>query len=138
MQIRIIGPLEAGLGREFLTARISRKIGKAELEFPADMLPDTGLAAWDSQGRCLAVAYLYRESSSRVAVCGFCATAPENRARESYEAVTALMKAMPEYAGSMGAKYLLTTFGNRAINAILERNGYIPGETAHNKIKIVR
>lgn len=115
----------------WLTARLQRASGRFDLLFPADWLPPTGLAAYRkecSRDVLSACAFLYLEQNSPVAVCGWVAANPQNTARQSYDAVSALLKHMPDYAKVHGKKHLLTTFGNRGINRILDQNGFITGD----------
>lgn len=100
--------------------------------FPCGILPRTGLACYDEQNIFRAVAFLYLEKSSSIAVCGWCIADPDNPARVSAEAVQALIYAMPSFARSKGATILLSTFGNRSINRIAEKAGFIVGEQAVN------
>ena len=110
-----------------------RKLGKNEkLEFPLALLPRTGLACY-RKGVLKAAAFLYLEKSSSVAVCGWIMANPGNSSASSHKAVQMLLAAMPDYARRHGAKYLLTTFGNRAVNKIADRLGFITGEKAENK-----
>ena len=121
--------------RDWLTDRIRKNTGRPELEFPADWLPETGLSVFgresgsDQEERLLAVATLYLEKSSPVAVCGWCIGDPVNTARESDMAVRLLLGAMPNYARVHGAKHLLTMFGSRGINRICDELGYASGDT---------
>ena len=60
-------------------------------------------------------------------MCGWCIADPENSMRVSAEAVHALIYAMPDFARSKGATILLSTFGNRGINRIAAKAGFITG-----------
>lgn len=113
---------------------IARKHG-ADGPFPSAMLPKTGLAARDENGNTLAVATLYLEKSSSIAVCGFCVANPLNPFRISADAVKLLLAAMPIYAKRCGAEYLMSVFGKRSINRILDQSGFVPGETAQTKFR---
>jgi len=124
---------DALLAREWLTERIRETTGRAELEFPVDWLPETGLSAFgrehgETSERLLAVAMLYLEKSSPVAVCGWCIGNPGNGAKESDQAVRLLLGGMPNYARVHGAKHLLTMFGRRSVNRICDELGYITGD----------
>jgi len=108
----------------------------AEGSFPAAVLPWTGLAAVDEAGKTLAVAALYLERSSTVAVFGFCAADPEKRhSRHSGEAVKRLIAAMPAYAKANGAEFLLSVFGRRSLNRMLDKAGFLAGENCETKIR---
>lgn len=114
---------------------IGRKHG-ANASFPAAVLPWTGLAAVDETGKTLAVAALYLERSSTVAVCGFCAADPERGiARQTGEAVRQLLAAMPAYAKQNGAEILMSVFGRRSLNRLLDKSGFLPGENCETKIR---
>ena len=104
--------------------------------FPAAVLPWTGLAAVDETGKTLAVAALYLERSSTVAVFGFCVADPEvGMSRQTGEAVKRLIAAMPAYAKANGAEFLMSVFGRRSLNRLLDRSGFVPGETAETKFR---
>lgn len=122
---------------DWMTERIRKKTGNYSLSFPADWMPETGMVVVASDNTLLAVATLYLEKSSPVAVCGWCVANPQNKSLESYSAINLLMAAMPVYAKRLGAKYLLTTFGNRGINSVLDKCGFIQGETSENKFMIL-
>lgn len=122
------------IASQWLTAKICINSGK-NISFPEEWLPSTGLSARVADGPLLAVATLYLEKSTPVAVCGFCVANPFNSARESERAVRALLSAMPDYAKKRGASWLLTTFGNRGINRILDEFGFIAGENSETKFK---
>ena len=124
---------DAMLARAWLTERIRERTGRDELEFPADWLPETGLAVFGREHgkngeRLLAAAMLYLEKSSPVAVCGWCIGNPANGSRESDQAVRLLISAMPNYARRHGAKHLLTMFGRRSMNRICDELGYMTGD----------
>lgn len=113
---------------------IARKQG-VDSPFPSAMLPKTGLAARDEKGNTLAVATLYLEKSSTIAVCGFCVANPLNGVRQSADAVKLLLAAMPVYAKRCGAEYLMSVFGRKSLNRILDKSGFVPGETAETKFR---
>lgn len=125
------------IASQWLTAKICINSGE-NISFPEEWLPSTGLSARVADGPLLAVATLYLEKSTPVAVCGFCVANPFNSARESERAVRALLSAMPDYAKKRGASWLLTTFGNRGINRILDEFGFIAGENSETKFKNLR
>ncbi len=122
---------------EWLSMRIRKHTGNETLSFPSEWMPETGMAVFDGRCRILAIATLYLEKSSPIAVCGWCVTNPGNTPRQSRSAVKLLMSAMPAYAKRNGAKYLLTTFGNRGINRILDDLDFINGELSENKFKVL-
>lgn len=128
---------EARLAVQWMTERVRKKSGDGSLNFPSEWIPETGMAAFGDDGRVLAVATLYLERSSPVAVCGWCFANPENRPRESWRAVRLLMSVLPAYARRFGAKFLMTTFGNRGINRILDSRGFVHGENSENKFIVL-
>ena len=124
-----------GIDRWMLEAwmeAIAHKHGVKE-PFPAAMLPRTGLAARDENGNTLAVATLYLEKSSSIAVCGFCVANPLAGFRITARAVKLLLAAMPIYARRCGAEYLMSVFGKKSLNRILDQAGFTPGETCQTK-----
>ncbi len=106
---------------------------RMNLVFPSEWLPQTGLSCRADNGRLMAVATLYLDRTAPIAVCGFCIADPANTPRESADATRTLLEAMPGFARQRGAKWLLTTFGNRRINRMLDRIGFSTGEKAENK-----
>lgn len=122
----------------WITSRIYQRTGDAKLIFPVDWMPATGICVYDADDTLLCVAILYLEKSSPVAVCGWCVTNPENASRTSRAAVKLAMSVLPVYAHEHGAKYLLTIFGNRGINRILDDLGYITTEDSENKFILTR
>ena len=130
--VQKMSEIDRAMLAKWINRRIRLKSGNWQLTFPDEMLPYTGLACWKF-GRLLAVATCYLEMTSSMAVCGWCGVNPECRLRTSYEAVRRLLAAMPGYAKECGARYLMTTFGNRAINRMLDRMGFTPGETMESK-----
>jgi hypothetical protein len=125
--VRYMTANDAVRAGNWLNYRVQQKSGVAQAAFPREIFPATGLSFFAGNS-LLAVAFLYLEESSSVAVCGWCATNPGNSAHESARAVKELMAAMPQYARERGKKYLLTTFGNRGINRILAGLGFHKGE----------
>ncbi len=124
-----------GIDRWMLEAwmeAIAHKHGVKE-PFPSAMLPRTGLAARDENGSTLAVATLYLEKSSAVAVCGFCVADPLNRGAISAAAVKLLIAALPVYAKRRGAEFLMSVFGRKSLNKLLDNAGFVTGETAETK-----
>lgn len=127
--VRYMTANDAVRAGNWLNYRVQQKSGVAQAAFPREIFPATGLSFFAGNS-LLAVAFLYLEESSSVAVCGWCIANPANTASESAIAVQKLMSAMPEYARQKGKKYLLTTFGNRGINRILAKLGFQEGEKA--------
>jgi len=102
------------------------------------ILPRLGLAAADAvTDELLAAAFLYLDRTSPVAVCGWIYTNPRNSARTSARAVDTIVGALPQFARQHGAKFLLSCFGNRGINRMLDRRGFVTAEFAEHKILIL-
>lgn len=120
---------DAKAAARWITRRIRKTTGNERLFFPENWMPKTGLTILDETDSPIAVATLYLEKSSPVAVCGWCVTNPEIRISDAGKAIRILMAAIPSYARRNGAEYLLTTFGNRGINHILETIGFIDGDS---------
>lgn len=131
MEVRYMTLNDSVRAGNWLNMRVRQRSGIEAATFPVEILPKTGLSCFH-ENRLLAVAFLYLEKSSTVAVCGWCVANPANTPSESKLAVTELLKAMPEYARQQGATFLLSTFGNRGINRIARKMGFIPGEKAEN------
>ena len=127
----------AAVAVEWFTLRMRKKFSDPSLVFPSDWMPENGLAVLDDEDNLLAVAALYIDRKSPVAVAGWCIANPENRAKVSYQAVSLLMKVLPIYAKKCGAKYFLTMYGNAAINSILDRQDCLYAEMAQTRIKIL-
>ena len=138
MQVYEMDYEDAGQAVRWITERIRITTGNDQLEFDGDWLPMTGLSAYDDRMHLKAVAILYLEKNSPVAVCGWCVANPENSIWQSREAVRLLMEKMPYYAKSQGAKYLMSMFGNRGINHILDGLDYINSETCETKFMKLR
>lgn len=129
--VRYMTANDAVRAGNWLNYRVQRRSGIAEAAFPCDIFPSTGLSFFKGNS-LLAVAFLYLEETSAVAVCGWCIGNPANSASVSHLAVKELMAAMPVYARQKGKKYLLTSFGSKGINKILAGLGFHKGENALN------
>lgn len=122
----------------WMNYRVKKFAGKDLPLFPFELLPETGITAVNQQGEALAVAFLYIDKKAPIAVCGWCAANPENTLRTSREAVETVLRKLPEYAKECGAGYLLSTFGNRRINAMLREIGFVYGEQAETMLMRVK
>lgn len=111
-------PMTAQIAVEWLSRRISR-------DFFLNWMPKTGLVVNDDNGHALCVGVLYLDRSSPVGVFGWLISNPDNKARESAEAIRLLIASMPSYAEKQGVKHLLTMFDSRGINRELDRFGFI-------------
>ena len=126
-----------GIDRWLLAAWLDESIRKNGVTepFPDAILPKTGMAVRDGDNTTIAVAALYLEKSSKIAVCGWCCADPCGPARRNAEAVKLLFAAMPAYARQQGAEYLMSVFGRRSLNKVLDNMGFINGEVAETKIR---
>ena len=113
---------------DWMNRRIAGASGNRSLAFPAGWIPQTGLAARDRNGHPVAMTILYLEKSSAVAVAGWCVSRPGGPAAATTRAVELLLAALPPYARKLGAEHLLTIYGNRGVNSILDRLGFLPGD----------
>lgn len=111
-----------------------RKSGVAE-PFPEAIIPRTGLAVRNENDRTLAVCALYLERSSKIAVCGWCVADPAMPRCVTGRAVKLVLSAMPVYAKRCGAEYLMSVFGQRSINLLLDKSGFVNGDQAETKIR---
>lgn len=133
IQIRELNTTDKIFFWEWINYRIRKQTGNCQLEFPYELIPATGLVAYTEEDELLAIALLYLERTSNVAVCGWCVANPGNHCKTSKKAIQKLLAQMPIYAKKFNAKCLLTTFGNRGINKILDETGFFAGEKAENK-----
>lgn len=106
---------------------ISRRMGHG-LEFPVEWLPETGLTVVGEDGKRLCAVVVYFEKTSPVAYIGWIATNPLNTLEESANAIAFGIQNAADYARKNGARHLLTTTGNRWINRIFDRQGFVSGD----------
>lgn len=106
---------------------ISRRMGNG-LEFPVDLLPETGLIVTGEGGKRLCAVVVYFEKTSPVAYIGWIATNPCNTLEESANSIAFGIREAADYARKNGARHLLTTTGNRWINRIFDRQGFVSGD----------
>ena len=128
---------DADEAMRWMDARIQKNSGNPNVVFPRLWVPKTGQAVLNDAGHLYAVSFVYFEKTAEIAYCGWLLANPENTARESYRAVKMLVNAMPTYARSQGAKCLLTVYGNRGINRLLEKSGFHNGENCESKFKLL-
>ena len=126
-----------GIDRWMLAAWLNESIRRQGVNefFPGAILPATGMAVRDEQGATVAVAALYLERSSSIAVCGWCCADPCRCARDNAAAVKLLLASLPIYAKRQGAEYLMSVFGKRSLNRVLDSMGFVNGEAAETKIR---
>ncbi|MEI3040032.1 MAG: hypothetical protein V8T90_13310 [Victivallales bacterium] len=120
---------EEGISRNRQEIRdwISRRMGNG-LEFPVDLLPETGLTVTGEGGKRLCAVVVYFEKTSPVAYIGWIATNPCNTLEESANSIAFGIREAVDYARRNGARHLLTTTGNRGINRIFDRQGFVSGD----------
>ena len=106
--------------------------------FPADFFPLTGIAAEGENGRLLVVIPVYFEENSAVAVAGHCMANPANTPRESCAAVEAAMRGTVRYAMERDRKYLVTIYGNRGVNRIADKMGFVRADVVEEKFITLR
>ena len=120
---------EEGISRNRQEIRdwISRRMGNG-LEFPVDLLPETGLTVTGEGGKRLCAVVVYFEKTSPVAYIGWIATNPCHTLEESANSIAFGIREAVDYARRNGARHLLTTTGNRGINRIFDRQGFVSGD----------
>lgn len=130
---------DAEQSMEWMDERVRAECGEhaANYHFPRMWIPKTGLIVKDEFNIVLAVAFVYFEKTAAIAYCGWLVANPGNTPMQSYRAIRLLANSIPNYARQNGAKCLLTCYGNRGINRILERSGYQNGEDCETKFKIL-
>lgn len=128
--------------REMTQADRAQALGwmgeRYEKPFPLDFFPQTGVAVEDGAGRLLAVIPVYFEESSAVAVAGHCMANPANVPRESRAAVETAMRGTVRYAMERGRKYLVTIYGNRGVNRIADKMGFVRADVVEEKFITLR
>ena len=132
-----ITPNGREIALEWMNCRIRNVMKNDQAGLPEDWLPQTGVMVKDENDRPLLAAFLYLEKSSPVAVAGWVIANPENTRRMSYNAAIIALSALKGYARKHKAKYLMSTFGNRGVNDILKRLGFVHGEYSENKFIIL-
>ena len=110
----------------WLTCAARKKSGVGG-SFPADFYPATGIAVY-SKSKLVCVLPIYLELTSNTAVLGFCTPDPELDGKNEHQAVTFALQSALEYSQKLGKKYILGLFGNRAVNRIADRMGFITGD----------
>lgn len=120
----------------FLAAHLRKFLGPDAPPPPADLLPLVGLAARAAEDDedPAAVSFLYLDQTSPVAVVGWTVANPANSIHASADAIDAIFAALPDLARQLGARWLLSYSGNRAINRTLDRLGFVTTEAAENKM----
>lgn len=97
--------------------------------FPFDCFPKTGISVYELRtGRLLAVVSLCFLTDVPIALLGWCTANPANSPRESAAAIRLGVAAAGIYAQGRGAKYLMSIYGNRGVNRILDRMGFRSGD----------
>lgn len=130
---------DAEQSMKWMDARVRAECGEhaANYHFPRMWIPQTGLVVMNEKHALLAVAFVYFEKTAAIAYCGWLVANPGNTPLESHRAIRLLVNAIPAYARQNGAKCLLTCYGNRGLNRILDRSGFQNGETCETKFKLL-
>lgn len=98
--------------------------GIARVPYPSDFIPYTGVACvCDGLPWCVIPVYL--ENTTKTAVLGYCTFAPELSPKQKYQAAEAAINYSLQYVRSLGKRYVLALFGNRAVNHIADRIGFV-------------
>lgn len=93
---------------------------KISLPFPSDFFPATGVAACHGNVP-VCVIPIYLEATSAVAVLGHCVGNPAMTAKMKREAIQEAVKFAVEYARSYSKKHIISIFGARSINRIIDQ-----------------
>lgn len=101
---------------------------------PFDIFPKNGMVAIADDGRLIAAGMMYLEKTVPVAVCGFLFANPDASAQEKHTAVKLVLASLPVYARKLGAKCVISTYGRRSLNRMLDRMGVPTIEHAETKI----
>ena len=101
-------------------------------------MPKTGLTVYDGEMIRL-ILIIYLERSSKMAVLGWCISNPENRPRQSLNAVRLALSEAEQYVREKDVRHLISIFGSRSLNRELERVGFFPGDSnIQQKYKFLR
>ena len=129
IQVRITNASDRQHAADMLSLHYTGQPGM----FPADFLPETGIAA-TLHGKTLCIIPVYLEQSSTVAVLGhFIADDQVNRKRLRLAAIKAI-EAAKRFAKAAGKKHLVSIFGRRSINRIADGLGFKNADRIEEKI----
>lgn len=103
--------------------------GKA---FPRDFLPKTGIIAV-LNGIKVCVIPIYLESSSSVAVLGHCIINEKIPGRKVCMAIKECVKTCVSFARKKQRKFVISVFGRRSINKIVDQCGFLTADTIEEK-----
>lgn len=91
---------------------------------PVVILPKCGIMVESDEGKPMACAWMYMDNSVGVGMMEWTVTNPTNTPKQSYAAITFLIKAIRELALSFDYGVLLTSVKQEALARIYERNGF--------------
>ena len=129
IQVRLIDATDRQFAADMLSCHYVGQPGM----FPADFLPETGIAA-TLHGETLCIIPVYLEQSSTVAVLGhFIADDQVNR-KQLRAAAIAAIEAAKRFAKAAGKKYIVSIFGRRSINRIADGLGFKNADHIEEKI----
>ena len=129
IQVRITNASDRQFAADMLSVHYTGQKGM----FPADFLPETGIAA-TLRGETLCIIPVYLEQSSTVAVLGhFIANDHANRKQLRLAAIAAI-EAAKRFAKVAGKKYIVSIFGRRSINRIADNLGFNDADHIEEKI----
>jgi hypothetical protein len=140
----LVGPMEERdrpLLAAMMTARIrANPLCPRGLEFPQDLVPPYGVVARETEdGPPMAAATLLYDPAARMAFCGWCMASPALKGRRMRAAIRAVLSWVPVYADGLGAWSVMSCFGRRSVNRMLDDMGWIPGDKgADTKIRFVK
>lgn len=111
---------------EWLSAAASR-VNKGNTPFPAECYPETGCAVY-CENTLLCVLPFYIELTTDMLVLGFCTPSPDIAPKLKHAAVECAIRGTLQHARTLGKKYIFAMFGNRAINRIADRIGFVSAD----------
>ena len=91
-------------------------------------VPQTGITVTDDRGRELLCAVIYHDMSVDVAYVGWIASNPANTAKETEEALKAVIGNLDDYCRMYGVEHLIAASGHKGIQKKFERAGFGCGD----------
>ena len=114
-------------GIQWLIDSTQRNTGKSKANMPQDFFPETGITVL-YRDKPAAVITVYLELTTNTAVLGVCMLNTSLSARVRHRAAEAAIGHAVEYVRKLGKKYILSLFGNRAVNRIADRQGFFTAD----------
>ena len=112
---------------DWFNCRMHKMYGKGyTLSF--DWFDDNSGIAVEKDGRLLALVILYIESARNVGQIGWVVTNPENKPRESYEALDLAIAEVIKLARDKDVRYLMSYIAVPGINKLLGKHGLLQGD----------